>query len=168
MLTLIFNPYFVACVFPKIKTFIFPDFMQSFRVCSFLLSPICQHFFSIFASIFCEMLKISPRPLVSNNVVSCLKTWLYRSNTWKYGSWCNYFNVRKSKKEIMVSRISTICSIFCPTVSFVWSYASFGPLKTFKAYAGSYNGQFMIFMYAILLQGQSMTFMQPAIIHHHI
>ena len=66
----------------------------------------------------------------------------------------------KIKKEIMVSRFSIIRTILCSNVWLVWNHTRFGFLKTCKPYSGSYNGQFIIFMYAMLLHGQVITFTQ--------
>ena len=87
------------------------------------------------------------------------KTGLYGSNDWKDGSWCNFFSVWRIKKEIMVSKFSIFCTKLCSNVWFVWNHTRFEILKTCEPYSGAYYGQFMIFMYAILLYGQFMTFM---------
>ena len=89
------------------------------------------------------------------------KTGLYASNGEKDGSWCNFFNVWRIKKEITVSRFSIICTILCSNVWFVWNHTRFGFLKTCKPYFGPYYGQFMIFMYAIPLYGQFVTSTPP-------
>ena len=60
--------------------------------------------------------------------------------------------------KIMVSRFSIICTILCSNVWFVWNHKWFGFSKTCEPYFCPSYGQFMIFLYAILLYGQCMTF----------
>ena len=142
------------------KHSICPDFKQSFRVVDFSCNRYTNffHFFAFFLSICAEFLW----GLCFLIVLSVIyKTGLYGSNGWKDESSCNSFIVWRTKKEIMVSRVSIICTILCSNVWFVWNYTRFRFLRTCKPYSGPYDGHFMIFMYTILLYRQFLTFMQP-------
>ena len=58
------------------------------------------------------------------------------------------FSCIKTKREIMVARVSLICTIICFNIWFIWNHTRFGLLKTCKPYFFHSYGQFM---YAIHL-----------------
>ena len=140
-------------VFLRPKTFRITRRHIVIQGCWSLLSPLYQHFFTslLFSC------RLSLRSLVSTSFVSCLKRALYDSNGWKYGSWNKFLNVWNSKWEIMVSRVSIMCTILCFNVWFVWNRKTFGSLKTCKPYSAPHYDHFMIFIQAILLYEQFMT-----------
>ena len=77
---LIFHGYMP---FLRSRHSVIPDFMHSFN------------FFHIFASFLSRQPLVSLTALVSNSFTSCPKNGLYHSNGWKYGSWFNFFKVKK-------------------------------------------------------------------------
>ena len=103
--------------------------MQSFRIVGFL----CRRYTDIFWH-FCfflfDILRTSLRALVSNSLSVIHKTELYGPKSWKYGSWSSFFNAWKSRREIMVSKISIICTILCSYLWFVWNHTIY---KRFNA-----------------------------------
>ena len=145
----------------KLKTFCMSRLLAVSHGCWILLSLIYQHFFHIFASFFsrCSEFAWGLCFLIVLSVI--YQTWLYDSNNWKNVSWCNFFSVWRTKTEIIVSRVSIICTILCSNVWFVWNHTRFGFCKTCKRYSGQYYGQFILFKYAILLYAQFMTFFPP-------
>ena len=96
------SPYISTIhVFSKFKTFDIPRLHGVIQGCWFLLSPIYQHFFHIFASFFstCSEFLRGIWFLIILPIV--YKTGLYGLNVGKYGSW-HFFNVWKPKREILV------------------------------------------------------------------
>ena len=151
LFTLNFTLNFVATFFASSRRFVFPaDFMQSFRVVDFFLPPINHDFFHIFAFLF-HMLKISLRGLWFVIVSSSRKTGLCGSKVCNCESWFYFVNVWKSKREILVSRISKIYTILCSNLRFVWIHTRFRVLINLQLICfAPYIGQLMVFMYAIL------------------
>ena len=140
------HPIFWGCLFfQRSRHSVYPDFMQSVRVVDFFC-PRYTNFFHIFASFFstCSEFLWGLCFLIVLSVIC--KTGLYGSNGWKDESWCNFFNVWRNRRQIMVSKFSIIGTILCSNVWFVWNYTRFGFLKRCKLHSGPYYGQFMTFM----------------------
>ena len=77
------------------------------------------------------------------------------------------FSMYKRSKEIKVSRVSIIRTMLCSKVWFVRNHTKFESLKTCKPFSEPSYGQFIILMYAILMYGQFMTFIQSYITYIH-
>ena len=89
-------------------------------------------FFHVFAVFFLACSEFHWRLWILIVLSVFYKTELSGSDGWKDGSWCNFFNASKAKREIMVSRVSIIYTYYVPMYGLsgiiqnlgLWKYAN--------------------------------------------